>query len=670
VDRDGVLFEKAYGDRALVPSREEMTTDTVFDLASLTKPTATTLAIMALVEDGLVDLHARATTYLPELAAKDATVEDLLLHVAGLPADARLPAGASTRQSVLAAALAVAPVDAPRHSLRYSDLGYVALGAIVERVSRERLDAFVARRFYAPLAMTSTRFLPDEAGRSRAAPTTYRAGRMLRGDVHDPRAKALDGVAGHAGLFSTAADLGRLARMLLRGGELDGTRVLASPSVAKMLERHDVAGGARALGWDIHTGYSHERGETFGDDGFGHTGFTGTSMWLDRASGVAVIVLTSRLHPEGRGDAKRVRREVANAVAHAVLGDPRRGIDVLEDHGYRELAGAKLAVLTNDAARDALGQRTLDALAASTDVRVVLTAEHGLAASHEGGERARVETRTGLPIVDVYGGSLQSPDSELRGADTLVVDLPDVGARFFTYAATAAKVADVARARGMRVVVLDRENPLGDAAEGPAPDVAGESLVSFFAVPVRHGKSLGGLLRMRGDVELLSPEGGDGRSPIARGESFLAPSPNLRTAAAEALYPGLALLEMTNVSVGRGTTLPFEQLGAPWMDATALVEALSHLGTGVSATPTRFVPTSGPFAREECRGVRFHIEEESSFRPVRFGIALAVALRALQKDEFDPRGMQLLLAHRATYDAILRGDSLDEIEALWRNGRR
>jgi CubicO group peptidase (beta-lactamase class C family) len=322
VHNDEVVFRKAYGQRAMQPEKLPMAVDTVFDLASLTKPIATATSIFVLVEQGKIKLSEKVATYWPEFGSnkKDGvTVEHLLLHTSGLLADNPLSDFKDGKAASIKK-IAALPLEAePGKRFKYSDVGYIVLGELVERVGGKPLDKFATANIFEPLGMKDTRFKPEAASKDSIAPTGKRDGRWLVGEVHDPRSAAMGGVAGHAGLFSTADDLARFARMLLHGGELDGKRVLREETVRLMTEPVSVPGGKRSRGWDVDTAYSAPRGDVFPKgEGFGHTGFTGTSIWIDPPSKTAVIVLTNRVHVSEKAQVTTLRREVAGIAARAV----------------------------------------------------------------------------------------------------------------------------------------------------------------------------------------------------------------------------------------------------------------------------------------------------------------------------------------------------------------
>jgi CubicO group peptidase (beta-lactamase class C family) len=331
VHGDVVAYRKAFGKRALKPDPVEMTPDTVFDMASLTKPIATGTSVLLLIQQGKLKPADPVSKHWPAFGAegKDkVTVEHLLLHTSGLIADNAITDYADGRAKALERIAALKLQTDPGTRFVYSDVGFIVLGELVERVSGKPLDRFAKENVFEPLKMTDTGFTPGESLKKRIAPTGPREGTVILGDVHDPRAFKMGGVAGHAGLFSTADDVARYCRMLLRDGELDGTRILDAKTVKQFTEPHPVpvlnkdktpGKGLRAFGWDVDTSYSAPRGATFAKDGgYGHTGFTGTSAWIDRETKTAVIVLTNRVHPDDKGNVTRLRREVATIVAAAV----------------------------------------------------------------------------------------------------------------------------------------------------------------------------------------------------------------------------------------------------------------------------------------------------------------------------------------------------------------
>jgi uncharacterized protein YbbC (DUF1343 family)/CubicO group peptidase (beta-lactamase class C family) len=675
---DAVVLRRAYGLRRKLPEPEPMTEDTIFDLASLTKPVVTATAVMRLVDDGKLAFTDPVAKHLPELAGSDKakiTIEQLMLHVSGLPSDAKPPAG--DKLDPVTEIARVPLLNEPGKSFLYSDLGFILLGELVARVGGRPLSS-VASMVLRPLGMRSTTFNPPDSWRPRIAPTEKRDHEWLTGSVHDPRAARMGGVAGHAGLFSTADDLAVFAKMLLHRGEWDGIRILQESTVRELLRPRSVPPrGVRALGWDMDTEYSSNRGARFPVGGFGHTGFTGTSMWVDPGSRSAVIVLASRLHPDGKGDAKRLRREVATAAAEQVMR-PRvkNGVDVLAEEGFARLKGKRVGLVTHRAALDAQGVSTAKRLSQAEGVSLVrlFSPEHGLSGTSDSKVADERDSETGLLVRSLYGDKRKPSSADLEGLDLLVIDLVDVGARFFTYETTLGLVLEAAGKRQLPVLVLDRPNPLGGITlEGPLLDSGKESFVGFHRLPIRHGLTLGELARLLdgersfgAHPEIVASVGWTRSMPWE--ETLIRwtrPSPNLTTATSALLYPGVALLETTNVSVGRGTEEPFSLVGAPWLDGERLAKLLrSEELPGLRVEVATFTPKVSTHAGNMCGGVRLVVTDAEALRPVRVGLALAGALRTLGGKVWEAKGVGVLLGNDAALAALLRGASPSEIEAL------
>ncbi len=336
VHRDRTVYRKAFGLSQVFPEERPMRADMIFDLASVTKPVATATAVMLLVERGEIRLWDRVSLYVPEFtpwygekgrAGEEVRLFHLLTHTSGLPpyTDAK-EAGKKLGDPCATEDLVRLIAGLPKESAAgtefvYSCLNYITLAHIVHRVSGQSLAEFAAKEVFGPLGMTRTFFLPPDSLRAECVPTEVVDGRPLRGVVHDPLARLQGGVSGNAGLFSTGDDLARFARMLLRGGELDGVRVLGPLAVRRMTEIHPRVGDSgRGLGWDIATDYSTVRGDLYGPASYGHSGYTGTSVWIDPETATAVILLTNRAHPDDKGDIIALRSRVANVVAAAVRG--------------------------------------------------------------------------------------------------------------------------------------------------------------------------------------------------------------------------------------------------------------------------------------------------------------------------------------------------------------
>ena len=696
--RAGTAWLRAFGERQIEPAREPMTADTIFDLASLTKPVATATAVMQLVEEGRLRLRDPIATHLPEFGrnGKDAiTVHDLLTHQGGLIADNPLADYEHGAEEAWRRICDLEPLAAPGERFIYTDVGFIVLGRLVETLAGRPLADVTRERIFVPLGMHDTGYLPPTAARARCATTERRDGEWLRGVVHDPRAALLGGVAGHAGLFGTAPDLARYARALLGGGELEGSRVLGAATIAAMIRPVRVAGGGlRGLGWDEQTGFSSNRGDLLSAAAFGHGGFTGTALWIDPQLDLFVVFLGSRLHPDGKGTVNPLAGRIASVAAGAIVaraepeaerlgGAVLPGIDVLARDGFRPLLGRRVGLITNHTGRDRAGTPTTRLLQQAEGVTLValFSPEHGPTGrlDQETIDDA-TDPETGLPVRSLYGQTRRPTPEMLADVDTLVFDIQDIGTRFYTYISTMLEAMRAASGRGLRFVVLDRPNPIdGVEVAGPLVDPGSESFVGCHPIAVRHGMTVGELARMFAaelalnlDLVVVPCEGWRrGDAFDATGLEWVDPSPNMRSLTAAFLYPGIGLLEMTNLSVGRGTDTPFEVLGAPWLDGRRLADALAARRIpGAAFVPIRFTPRASKHAGEVCGGVNLVITDRDRLDPVRLGLEVAVALRHVHHAEWDAGKCSVLLLNRATLDAILAGADADAVLETAATGSR
>jgi uncharacterized protein YbbC (DUF1343 family) len=681
-----IVFFKAYGKRQLEPKPVPMTTDSVFDLASVTKPTATATSVAWLVEHGKLSYDDTVAKYLPDFDAKGkdkVTIRQLLLHQGGLIPDNPESDYTDGPEKAWKRIFALPLNYEPGTKFAYSDVGFIVLGKIVETVSGQDLNHFARQHFYAPLGMTETGYLPGEELRHRAAPTEKREDHWMQGEVHDPRAFRLGGVAGHAGNFSTATDLAVFAQMLLGRGEYAGVRVLAPSSVRVMTEPWDGPSGWRSLGWDIHSSYSGNRGRTFSARAFGHGGFTGTGFWVDPELDMFVIFLSNRVHPNGHGNVNSLIGRVGTIAGQAITEKPvrlvRAGIDVLESEGFALLRGRRVGLITNQTGVNQHGERTIDLLHRAEGVRLmaIFSPEHG-----PRGELDRPgiaddrDGPTGLPIYSLYGKTLRPTDDMLRDIDTLVYDIQDVGVRFYTYTTTMGYSMEAAARRGMRFVVLDWPNPIGgEAVQGPMLDAGRESFVAYHHLPVRHGMTHGELAelfrdenKLKLDLVVVRAEGWRRDDFFdATGMRWINPSPNIRNLNEALLYPGVGLLEPTNMSVGRGTATPFEVFGAPWLDSAGLQKALVAAKLpGVEFSTISFTPTTSKFTGKECHGLRITITDRAALKSVRTGLEIARQIALLQPKDWKAAAYIGLLGNQSVLDAVRAGKTVDEIENIYR----
>jgi len=736
-----IVWRKAYGARAVEPQREAMTLDAIFDLASLTKVVATTTSILMLVEEGKIRLSDPVVQFIPEMKGegRDAiTIEQLMTHVSGFAPDFDLRERWTGYDEAIKHLYREPLRTQPGMRFVYSDINYIALGEVVHRVSGLMLDEFARRNVFAPLGMRDTGFNPNPSLRARIAPTEKRRGQMnylgdsganagaegdqwLRGQVHDPTSFRMGGVAGHAGLFSTANDLAIFCQMLLNGGVYNGARILSPMTIATMTRPRAVSetGAARGLGWDLATTFSSNKGDLFPLGSFGHTGFTGTSIWIDPASDSFVIFLSNRVHPDGKGDVGPLRGRVASIVASSMTDTTAAkvreastntaaellvslarlntsanrgattatipadaqvltGIDVLERDGFKQMANMRIGLVTNQTGRDRAGHSTIDVLFKAPNVKLValFSPEHGIRGLADEKVSDTKDEQTGLPIYSLYGESRRPKPEQLKDLDALVYDIQDVGARFYTYISTLGNVIEEAGKAKLPVFILDRPNPINGAdVEGPIADADKLSFTAYYPIPVRHGMTVGELARLYNDDKKL---GADVR--IIQLEnwrramwfdstnlSWINPSPNMRSLTEAALYPGIGLLETTNVSVGRGTDTPFEVIGAPWLDGPKFASYLNARRIpGVRFIPVRFKPSTSVFKNEDCGGVNVVITDRERFKSVATGIEIAVALHSLFPADWKVDSYSRLLVNADALERLKRGATPEELTQSWR----
>ena len=703
-----VVYRRAFGNRAVVPQQVRMTPDTIFDLASLTKVIATTTAVMQLVERGMISLEDPVADYWPEFKAhgkEDITVRELLTHYSGLRPDLDLKPEWSGYETALPMIVEETPVAVPGTRFIYSDINFETLGEIVRRVSGQPLEVFCAQNIFQPLGMKDTFFSPPPAVHDRVAPTQYQlgeTGKMLWGEVHDPTAYNMGGVAGHAGLFSTADDLAIFAQLLLNGGTYAGARVLSPLSVEKMTtpQAPPDAMILRGLGWDIDSPYASNRGELYPLGSYGHTGWTGTSIWIDPVSRTYVILLTNRVHPDGKGDVVGLRTRVASVVAAALgpasteqilasrrsltgyfelmkshrirgvrNGKVQTGIDVLVAENFAPLAGMRVGLITNHTGRDAQGRRTIDLLyrAPGVKLRAIFGPEHGFTGTADEGApvASGQDPATHLPVYSLYGKTTRPTDKMLAGLDALVFDIQDAGVRFYTYVTTLGYAMEAAAKKGIAVYVLDRPNPInGFSVEGPVLDKDLTSFVAYFPLPVRHGMTVGELAEMFNrenhlgvKLHIIKMRGWERTDWYDEtGLPWVKPSPNLRTLTEATLYPGVAMVEGANVSVGRGTDTPFELLGAPWIESRKLAAHLNERKIqGVRFLPVEFTPRSGPFKGQVCHGISLVLLDRQALNSPELGVELVAALYRLFPQDFQIDKTLTLVGARGVLAAIKKG---------------
>jgi uncharacterized protein YbbC (DUF1343 family)/CubicO group peptidase (beta-lactamase class C family) len=713
-NRDEVVYRRAFGFRALEPEKVPMTEDTIFDLASLTKVIATTTAIMQLAEKGKLDIEAPVARYWHAFGKNGKgpiTVRQLLTHYSGLRPDLSPRPRWSGYGSAMRKIVTEKPVIPPGTGYIYSDINFEVLGELVRRVSGLPLDKYCSAHIFGPLGMRDTVFLPPAPLLKRIAPTQYYRGEMLCGKAHDPSCFRMGGVAGHAGLFSTADDLSLFARMLLNKGSYQGKKILSPKSVGEMTVPQSPAGrkNLRGFGWEIEPPFESGGEGLFSSGAYGHLGYTGTALWIDPVTETYVILLTNRVHPDGKGDVKELRAGIKRVVADALRSlvaehSPERkstlpgldnrttaealrsagrnkvmpGIDVLSAGDFLPLKGLRVGLVTNNTGRDSGGRSTRDLLFHAPGVRLkaIFSPEHGLSGMDDGEVESGVDSGTGLPVYSLYGKVRRPTEEMLGGLDALVFDIQDAGVRFYTYITTLGYAMEAAAGNGIAFYVLDRPNPLNAVSvQGPVMDEDFRSFTGYFPLPVRYGMTVGELAemfnvenRIGADLHVIRMSG-YARSDWfdETGLNWVDPSPNLRSLIGATLYPGVAMVEGANVSVGRGTDTPFELLGAPWIDGQKLAHYLNASQLrGVSFSPAVFTPLNAPYKNEKCHGVRITLTNREVLDTGRMGIEIVAALHRLYPKKFRIDRTLDIIGSRSTYRYLREGVSPRSIALRWK----
>ncbi len=766
VGRKGkIVYRKAFGNRALKPNVEKMTIDTIFDAASLTKPVATVTSIMILIEQGKIRLNDTIGKFIPEIQvpeAKNITILQLLTHTSGYSPDFDLRKKWMGQDGMLEALKTEKLQNPPGTKFVYSDIGFIVLGEIVSRLTEQiKINDFAATKslnqfFHTNVAqqlrLETSSFLafprnkvigltmfdqwdwvaPTEniKGQQSYLGSTFEGkdgGQILRGQVHDPTAYRMGGVAGHAGLFTNADDLARYCQMILNGGILDGKRILSNATIAMMTKPYVVSenGNTRGLGFDMNTSFSQNRGELFPLGSFGHTGFTGTGIWIDPTSQTFVVFMSNRVHPDGKGDVAPLRARVSTVVASAILDTPiekfreaeavynsqvspqierfkaqtssqnisairnpqsaivLNGIDVLEKSNFKELNGLRIGLVTNHTGRNRSGMQTIDVLknAPNVELASLFSPEHGIRGQLDQEKIVdSIDEKTGLPIFSLYGEVRKPKQENLKDLDAVVFDIQDIGTRFYTYISTLRGVMEECAKAKIPVIVLDRTNPInGVDVEGATADeaIANDEKRYFIAahtIPVRHAMTIGEIAQMfnkerniNADLRIIKMENWQRSMWFDQtNQTWINPSPNMRSLTQATLYGGIGLLEYTNISVGRGTDTPFELVGSPYIDGQKLSEYLNNRNiAGVRFVPIKFKPKASVFKDENCGGINIVIVDREKFKPIRTGIEIAIALRKIYPNDWKFEKYNGLLVNAEIFEKIKLIESPEDIEKSW-----
>lgn len=698
-----MVFRQAYGFRAYQSSNEPTTHDTLFDIASLTKVVATTPALLHLVERGKLSLDDPVSKHWPNFRGHDKeqiTVRQLMTHYSGFRASLPLKPDWSGYDAALEKITQEKLIHPPDSRFLYSDINFIILGELIRRISGQSLDAYCRRNVFEPLGMKDTLFNPPPSLFGRLALTKENQ----LGEVHDPTAHRMGGVAGHAGVFSTADDLAILAQALLDGGRSPGGQILSPRSVQEMILPQSPADKIplRGLGWVIHSLSPFPPGANWSEwlppGSFGHKGYTGTLLWIDPISRTYLIVLTNRVYPGGKGDQENVRDQIFSIVTQAVgratpaslsilpeSGGPgpaaptrvRTGLEVLAAQDFAPLAGKRVGLITNQTGRDSSGRRTIDLLhtAAKVKLKAIFTPEHGLSGQAESKVPSGRDAATKVPVYSLYGGTLHPTAKMLKGLDVLIFDLQDAGARFYTYLSTLGYAMESSAQKGIPFYVLDRPNPINAGlVQGPVMDGDFKSFTGYFPLPWRHGMTLGELARMFNEENKIGvqlkvvPMTGYQRNALfdETGLPWVNPSPNLRTLTQATLYPGMALVEGANVSVGRGTDQPFELLGAPWIRAQESADDLNGRNiAGVEFRPATFTPDGNRFKGQVCYGVQVILTDRQALDSAFLGVEIISSLYRLYPQDFEIDETLSLIGSRVVLRALKEGQDPRTIASGW-----
>lgn len=692
----GNVYTKAYGDKSLIPGTEETTPDTIYDAASVTKVAATTMALMELVESHQLLIDAPVASYLPEFSAVagDAiSVRHLMTHTSGLRPGLSLRENWTGIDAAYQLACSQTLQSQPGEKFVYSDINFILLGILVAKVSGSPLDEFVKQKIFQPLGMKDSSFNPDPSLNSRIAPTQQIGDEMLRGVVHDPTARRMGGVAGHAGLFTTASDLAQLARMILHDGTIEHTSHFKKSTLDQMRQVHSRGhlDNFRSLGWDVDTGYTRLRGAHFPVGGIGHTGFTGPSMWIDFDTRSMVIFMSNRVHPDGKGSVLDLREEIGTLFAEAIWspappptfkaeGTVMTGLDVLVADKFQPLLGKRIGLITNHTGQDRKRISTIQHFRDAMDVKLValFSPEHGIAGVLDEKVGDSQHDQLAIPIFSLYGSTRKPLPDQLANLDALVFDIQDIGCRFYTYISTMGLAMEAAAEAGIPFFVLDRPNPInGLTVDGPqlegTPDFVG-----FHDIPIRHGMTTGELARMfRSEMPELKmlqleviPCRGWSRAMFwsETGLPWTNPSPNMRSSQQALLYPGTGLIEMADISVGRGTDTPFEIIGAPYIHDIELARELNRLALpGITFEPITFTPDTSKFAGKICKGIRMTVTNRKKVPVLKLGIALASTLNRLYPGDFDLDKVNRLMKSDKLMAGIREGRDIPSLGKMWKS---
>ena len=678
-EQDTELLFEAVGYCEITPEKRLATKSTPYDLASLTKVIATTTAIMLLVEENHIDLDAPVSHYLPIPAFAKITVRQCLQHTTGLSVGRPLYKECTSLNEMLQRYAEDTLSWPPGTRRRYSDVEFMILGKVVELVARESLDAFCQRRIFKPLEMTRTGYTPPPEWRDTCAATELCKwrGRVMRGEVHDENAYAVGGVSGHAGLFSTAEDLARFSRALLQG------KILKPATLEMMRQIGQLPFYPwQGLGWKMDPWASGSEGYLPSRSAIGHTGWTGTSIWIDFETKRFAILLANTCHPSRtERDTDSLRSIFHDTIARTLYphhANTHSGLDRLIKEEFAATSQKRIAVLANHASQDQLGHPILDVLAreSTTKIIYVYSPEHGFSIDQEAGAQVASKDQ----FISLYGDRKAPTKEELQKFECLVIDLQDVGSRYYTYAATMLACLKACCAAQKPVLILDRPNPLGGGVlEGPIATTFGRD-VCWGPVPIRHGMTFAEIAQFfkatvpelsNLSLEISELDGWPSTPLFAECSlPWTPPSPNIPTPETALMYSGTCLFEGTNLNEGRGTDTPFLLVGAPWLQATTVINELTAEEIpGCRLEATTYTPKAIPgksnnprYRDEVCQGIRIKIEKGPEVRAVTTTIALLRLIYRQHPNDFAwGKTFDLLAGGPGLRLAIESGQSTHEI---------
>jgi uncharacterized protein YbbC (DUF1343 family)/CubicO group peptidase (beta-lactamase class C family) len=644
----------ASGNRQTFPKMKPAKKDTLYDLASVTKVVGTATAIMQLRDLQKLSLDQPITDFVPLPELNQITLKHLLTHTSGLVAVERYFTSMTSLDAMLQRYAKEGIEYLPNVEHLYSDVGYMLLGRVVEEASREPLDTYCNKHIFTPLDMNRTSYNPPKAWLNNCAPTENDPwrGKLVHGEVHDENTWAVGGISGHAGIFSNALDLAKFCRGLMTGKilKLDSLREMTTMNIKPLYPW-------QGLGWQIDPWSTKKTGFLPSRVAFGHTGWTGTSIWMDLDKDLFTILLSNTCHPNREDrDNETLRRIVHTAIGNSFYThtNTHTGLDRLIRENFKVIEDRRIALLTNHAAVDQHGRHILDVLGYAPDLQLkrLYSPEHGIRGQAEAGEKIEGQ-ESSIPVTSLYGKQKAPELDELKQIDVFLIDLQDIGARYYTYMATMKACLEACAQADVPVVVLDRPNPVnGITIEGPIAQNT-TSLVSSTAIPIRHGMTMGELAvwfqendlkhaNLQLDINYL-----DNWQPHRMFDEctlpWFPPSPNMPDPHTALLYVGTCLIEGTNLNEGRGTETPFKILGAPWLDTKAVLKEISPKDSvGCRLESKKYTPVSIPgkasnpkYNNEECNGIRIHIHEPKKVHAFQLTIAVLTAIQKIQPDKLE-----------------------------------